>query len=510
MGTAIMVQGTASHVGKSVLVAALCRILAQDGYRVAPFKSQNMALNSYVTAEGGEIGRAQAVQAKAAGIPPTVDMNPILLKPTGQASSQVVVLGRPVGNFPAHVYHNEYAPQLFATVTVSLAKLMADYEVVVIEGAGSPAEVNLMEHEIVNMRVARAARAPVLLVADIERGGALAAMVGTLALLPPEDAARVAGLVINKFRGDQSLFQPAVGFLEERTGVPVLGIVPYWHDLRIAEEDSLGVSQTTTRTGTDLDIVVVHLPHLANFTDFDPLADEPAVHLRYIHTVSELGRPDLVIIPGSKNTIDDLGFLKKSGLADAVVSLAGSGVPVIGICGGFQMLGQKLYDPLHTESDVAEMVGLGLLPMNTVFEADKITCQAEGTIAGGGPLLAPGRGEAVRGYEIHMGRTTFTAPVTPVLLVTSRAGREVDHPDGAESVDGLVFGTYLHGLFDNDGFRRSLLGTLRGRKGLTGEWAGGPASEARIQEDLDALADLVRGSLDIERVRVLLGLSGER
>jgi len=510
VGKAIMVQGTASHVGKSVLVAALCRILAQDGYRVAPYKSQNMALNSYVTADGGEIGRAQAVQAEAAGIPPTVEMNPILLKPTGQASSQVIVMGRPVGNFPAHVYHNEYAPRLFATAREALKRLMAGYEVVVIEGAGSPAEVNLMEHEIVNMRVARAAGAPVLLVADIERGGALAALVGTLALLPPADAARVAGLVINKFRGDLSLFEPAVGFLEERTGVPVLGVLPYYHDLRIAEEDSLGVWQPAGKNGADLDIVVLRLPHLSNFTDFDPLQDEPAVSLRYVWTVAELGRPDLVIIPGSKNTIEDLAALRESGLADAVISLAGAGLPVAGICGGFQMLGEKLRDPLHTESDIAEMDGLGLLPMTTVFEADKITCQAGGEIAGRGPLLGPGRGSPVRGYEIHMGRGTFTARLAPVVRLTSRAGREVDYPDGAESADGLVFGTYLHGLFDNDGFRAAFVTALRRRKGLTGEWARGPASEARRQDDLDGLAALVRENLDLERVYALLGLPGPR
>ncbi|MDA8333692.1 MAG: cobyric acid synthase [Peptococcaceae bacterium] len=501
-----MVQGTASHVGKSVLVAALCRILARDGYRVAPYKSQNMALNSYVTAEGGEIGRAQAVQAEAAGIPPTVDMNPILLKPTGQSSSQVIVLGRPVGNYPAHAYHNEHAPRLFSFARDALDRLMAAYEVVVIEGAGSPAEVNLMEHEIVNMRVARAAGAPVLLVADVERGGALASLVGTLALLDAEDAARVAGLVINKFRGDPTLFQPAVGFLEERTGIPVLGVLPYFHDLRVAEEDSLGVWRGGESAQADLDIVVLHLPHLSNFTDFDPLRDEPAVNLRYVRKAGELGRPDLVIIPGSKNTIDDLVVLKDSGLAQAVVRLAGAGLPVAGICGGFQMLGEIVRDPLHTESDREEIDGLGLLPMTTVFEADKVTCQAAGETAGRGPLLSSGL--PVSGYEIHMGRTTFTGPVDPVIRVTRRSGRMIDERDGAVSADGLVFGTYLHGLFDNDAFRASLLDSLRRRKGLTGEAGRGPASGDMREDGLDGLAALVRENLDLPAVYNLLGLDG--
>lgn len=502
-----MVQGTASHVGKSVLVAALCRILRQDGYRVAPYKSQNMALNSCVTADGGEMGRAQAVQAEAAGVAPTVDMNPILLKPTGPSSSQVIILGRPVGNFTAQAYHNECDNRFFAIACEALERMMAAYEVVVIEGAGSPAEVNLMEHEIVNMRVARAAKAPVLLVADVERGGALAALVGTLALLPPEDAARVAGLVINKFRGDPALFQPAVAFLEKRTGVPVLGVLPYRLNLGIAEEDSLGVSQPAG-SDTELDIAVLQLAHLSNFTDFDPLRDEPAVGLRYVRTAAGLGRPDLVIIPGTKNTIYDLAVLRESGLAAAVVALARDGVPVAGICGGFQMLGRQVQDPLHTESDRDEIDGLGLLPVTTVFEADKVTCQAEGETAGRGPLLEAGL--PVAGYEIHMGRTVFARPLDPVLRLTRRAGRAVDQTDGAVSADGLVFGTYLHGLFDSDAFRASLLTALRNRKGLAGAPAPGPPSAARRQRDLDALADMVREHLDLRAVYNLLGLAGPR
>jgi len=508
VGRAIMVQGTASHVGKSVLVAALCRILAQDGVRVAPYKSQNMALNSYVTPDGGEIGRAQAVQAEAAGVPPTVEMNPILLKPTGHASSQVIVLGRPVGNFSAHDYHNEYGPRLFATAREALAKLMAEYEAVVIEGAGSPAEVNLMEHEIVNMRVAAAAGAPVLLVADVERGGAIAALVGTLALLPPEDAARVAGLVINKFRGDPSLFRPAVGFLEERTRRPVLGVLPYFHDLRIAEEDSLGVRSPGGRGGAELDIAVLRLPHIANFTDFDPLEEEPAVHLRYVGAAAELGRPDLVIVPGSKNTIGDLAALREKGLAAAVVGLAREGTPVVGICGGFQMLGGRILDPLHTESELGEAEGLGLLPMSTLFAPDKVTTLSSGEIQGRGALLGSLRGLPVAGYEIHMGRTTTAPGLGPAVRIRERAGQAADDDDGAESADGLVFGTYLHGLFDSDAFRAGFLGALRRRKGLAGPWERGPAFAARRQADLDALAAMVRANLDMGRVYDLLGRTG--
>ncbi|SHI45487.1 cobyric acid synthase [Desulfofundulus thermosubterraneus] len=509
----IMVQGTASHVGKSVLVAALCRIFYQDGYRVAPFKSQNMALNSFVTRDGGEMGRAQVVQAEAAGIEPHVDMNPILLKPTGQASSQVIVLGRPVGNLSAREYHNGYAQMAWEVICQALDRLRRRYEIVAIEGAGSPAEVNLQATEIVNMRVARLAEAPVLLAADIDKGGALAAVVGTLELLPEEDRRRVAGIIINKFRGDLKLFQPAVDFLEAKTGIPVVGVVPYFEGFRVQEEDTVSeesLRRSRTSSRGEVEIAVIHLPHISNFTDFDPLEDEPDVNLRYIGKGTPLGHPDLIILPGSKNTIEDLVSLKRWGLAGEICRLAREGVPVIGICGGFQMLGKELADPYHTESSIPRIEGLGLLDISTSFEPEKVTTQVEATVTGRGPLLSPARGQRVVGYEIHMGRTQLGSGAVPAFHIHRRSGETVDCPDGAQDEQGLVFGTYIHGLFDDDGFRRQLLNALRLRKGLAPLEQGGTSHLEQRERDYDRLAAVVRGSLDMGRIYQLLGLPGPK
>lgn len=505
-----MIQGTASHVGKSVLVAALCRIFVRDGYRAAPFKSQNMALNSFVTKDGGEMGRAQVVQAEAACIDPTVDMNPILLKPTGNASSQVIVLGRPVGNFSAQQYHLEYAPRALQVIEGALDRLRSGYDIVVIEGAGSPAEVNLQEHEIVNMRIARMAEAPVLLVADIDKGGALASVVGTMELVSEEDRARIAGFIINKFRGDLSLFQPAVDFLERKTGRTVFGVVPYFQGFRVQEEDTISEDRGLAEEVMEdewLDIAVVHLPHISNFTDFDPLEDEPDVRLSYVGRGNRLGRPDLVIIPGSKNTIEDLYFLKRSGLAARIVELNRAGTPVVGICGGFQMLGAELSDPLHTESEIPRMEGLGLLNISTTFYSEKVTTQVEAEVAGTGPLLEGIKGCRVAGYEIHMGKTKLEAGVYPAFIITESSGRKAHSPDGAVSRDGLVFGTYIHGIFDSSDFRRRVLNNLRARKGLRplAPATSVPAFEQR-NKDLDKLAAVVRGSLDMEKIYALMGL----
>jgi len=510
----IMVQGTASHVGKSVLVAALCRIFYQDGYRVAPFKSQNMALNSFVTADGGEMGRAQVVQAEAAGLAPHVDMNPVLLKPTGQASSQVIVLGRPVGNLTAGEYHNGYARRVWDVICEALERLRRKYEIIAIEGAGSPAEVNLQATEIVNMRVARQAQAPVLLVADIDKGGALASVVGTLELLPPEDRARVAGVIINKFRGDVRLFQPAVDFLEARTGVPVVGIVPYFQGFRIQEEDT--VSEESRRRAAapvarEVEIAVIHLPHISNFTDFDPLEDEPDVRLRYVTAGEPLGVPDLVILPGSKNTIEDLIALHDCGLADEIRRLARRGVPVVGICGGYQMLGRELHDPGHTESGVPRVEGLGLLDVTTTFIWDKVTTQVQAEICAGGPLLGNAAGLAVTGYEIHMGRSILGPKARPVCRIRLRSGSAVDFPDGAVDEAGLVFGTYIHGIFDRDDFRRRFIDALRMRKGLAPLEPGrGISLAAQRERDYNRLAAVVRESLDMEKIYRLLDLPGPR
>jgi len=503
----IMIQGTASHAGKSVLAAALCRIFQQDGYKVAPFKSQNMALNSYVTADGGEMGRAQVVQAEAAGIPPHVDMNPVLLKPTGNASSQVVVLGKPLGNYTAHNYHNELTVKLWGEVVQALSRLRQNYDIVVIEGAGSPAEINLQSTEIVNMRVAREAGAPVLLVADIDRGGAMASVVGTLELLDPVDRARVKGVVINKFRGDVSLFQPAIDFLERKTGVPVCGVVPYMERLRIQDEDSVVIDEKIYRVDDKagpVEVAVMRIPRISNFTDFDLLENEPDVSLRYVTNKSELGQPDLVIIPGSKNTIEDLIFLKKKGLAGEIVRLAKSGVPVVGICGGFQMLGNELHDPDSTESSIEHISGLGLLDIKTTFNREKITNQVRAVVAGQGEFLAGFRGQ-LAGYEIHMGQSELGDGTKAAFIIQNRSGREMHVPDGAEGNGGTVWGTYIHGIFDNDAFRRHLINVLRRRKGLKEEVEVPVTKIADIKEtEYNRLADMVRRSLNMELIYKLL------
>ena len=508
----LMVQGTASHVGKSVLVAALCRIFVQDGYRVAPFKSQNMALNSFVTKDGGEMGRAQVVQAEAACIDPSVDMNPILLKPTGHASSQVVVLGRPVGNLSAQQYHTDYAPRALDIIEGALHRLRSAYDLIVIEGAGSPAEVNLQEREIVNMRIARMAGAPVLLAADIDKGGALASVVGTLELISSQDRERVAGVIINKFRGDLRLFQPAVDFLEEKTGKPVLGVVPYFQGFRVQEEDTVsedrGRAEQVEESGW-VEIAVIHLPHISNFTDFDPLEDEPDVKLRYVGRGNRLGNPDLIILPGSKNTIEDLAFLNRSGLAAQIIERSRGGTPVIGICGGFQMLGRELNDPLHTESAIPRLEGLGLLDTSTTFAPEKVTTQVEAGVAGSGFFLEQASDCRITGYEIHMGRTELGAGVRPAFTVLVRSGEKGFFPDGAVSRDGAVLGTYIHGIFDGDVFRRHVINTLRVKKGLDPLAANRtlPALEQR-RRDFDKLAAVVRGSLDMDKIYHLLGLEG--
>lgn len=508
----IMIQGTASHVGKSVLTAALCRIFMQDGYRVAPFKSQNMALNSYVTWDGGEMGRAQVVQAEAACVEPSVDMNPILLKPTGNASSQVVLLGRPVGNFSAQQYHTDYAPKALDIIEGALTRLRSTYDLIVIEGAGSPAEVNLQEKEIVNMRIARMADAPVLLVADIDKGGALASVVGTLELISSQDRERVAGIIINKFRGDLRLFQPAIDFLEKKTGKKVFGVVPYFQGFRIQEEDTIPEDRSRAEQVEErgwVEVAVIRLPHLSNFTDFDPLEDEIDVRLRYVGRGSSLGKPDLIIIPGSKNTIEDLAFLKQSGLGEQILHSHGDGIPVIGVCGGYQMLGRELHDPMQVESKIPRLEGLGLLDISTVFARDKVTTQVEAEVTGPGLFLRDAPDGRLTGYEIHMGRTELSSDIDPAFTILSRSGEKVAFSDGAVSRDGLVFGTYIHGIFDNDKFRRHIINILRGRKGLEPLLSDSTMNTIeQRRRDFDKLAAVVRGSLDIDSIYRLLGLGG--
>jgi len=479
----LMVQGTASSVGKSVLVAALCRILKQDGLRVAPFKSQNMALNSFVTAEGGEMGRAQVVQAMAAGVEPSVDMNPILLKPEADARSQVIVRGKVYGTLPARDYYQERL-RLLSIIEESLERLRASYDVVLIEGAGSPAEVNLKQNEIVNMRIARMAQAPVLLAGDIDRGGVFAALVGTLELLEPEERAFVRGFVINKFRGDVSLLKPGLDFLEARTGVPVVGVVPVQDGVKL------------------IDIAVIQFPRISNFDDFDPLAQEEGVGVRYVRDAAALGGPDLVILPGTKSTMSDLGFLRRSGLAEAVIRLARKGTPVIGVCGGYQMLGQTIHDPQGVESSQPCVAGLGLLPVSTTFEREKATHQVTARVADSTGMLAGATGKEVRGYEIHMGSTSGQGEAAP-FVVLERSGERACLPDGCIDASGHILGTYIHGLFSNTSLRLSLLGYLAEKKGISLPRLGAIATQ---EEHLNRLAALVRGHVDMGLIYRITGL----
>ena len=496
----LMIQGTGSSVGKSILVAALCRIFKQDGLRVAPYKSQNMSLNSFVTTDGGEMGRAQVVQAEAAGIEPSVDMNPILLKPEADARSQVVLLGKPAMTLPASEYYLE-TPKLLKVAEESLRRLQASYDLVVIEGAGSPAEINLKRSEIVNMRIAKLAQAPVLLVGDIDKGGVFAQLVGTLVLLDEEERNYIKGFIINKFRGDVSLLKPGLDELESRTGLPVVGVVPYYHDIFINEEDSAR-QMVPNGSYADLDIAVIYLPHISNSTDFEPLQLEDGVSVRYVRRLEELGEPDAIIVPGSKSTISDLARIREVGLADGILERARAGTPVIGVCGGFQMLGKRIDDPWHTESQLDSVPGLGLLNVVTTFEREKITWQvrARGVIRHG--LFAGMDGGEVEGYEIHMGQT-LGEHVTPAFKILRRGSNEVDHLDGAVDESGKVVGTYIHGLFDNASVREAFLSSLRREKGLV---AGRTADVSGKEEQYNKLADHVRRSLDMDLVRRICGL----
>jgi adenosylcobyric acid synthase len=490
-----MIQGTASHVGKSVLVAGLCRLFRQEGVRVAPFKAQNMALNSFATVDGGEIGRAQATQAEAAGVVPSIAMNPILLKPEGEARSQVVVSGKVLGTMNAAEYHR-HRDELWPVVEGSLRNLLAEYDLVVIEGAGSPVEVNLKGTDIVNMRVACAVSAPVILVADIDRGGVFASLVGTMELLEPPESALVAGFIVNKFRGDPGLFAPGVDFIEKRLNRPVLGVVPWMENLGLAEEDSLGIPTAGSQGMSQdvlLDIVVIRLPHIANFDDFDPLRHRPGVRVRFVEEADDLADPDLIVLPGTKTTRADLEFVRQKGLSDPITDYVGRGGAVVGICGGYQMLGQRIEDPEGVEGRPGTTCGLGLLPAITWFEAMKSTVQVRGTVTCDRGMLAGARGSVIDGYEIHMGRSVADGPT----LFELDEGRGGVRPEGISSADGRVLGTYLHGLFRNPALREAVLQWLASRRGLTLP----PAVEPT--DPYDRLGEALRASLDFERIRAL-------
>ena len=482
MAKCIMVQGTMSGAGKSLLVTALCRIFLQDGWRVAPFKSQNMALNSYVTPDGLEMGRAQAAQAEAAGIACDVRMNPILLKPSSDMGSQLIVNGEVRGYYAARDYFR-MKRSLIPDILAAYNSLAKENDIIVIEGAGSPAEINLRADDIVNMGLAELVDAPVLLVGDIDRGGVFAQLYGTLALLQPEERRRVVGTIINKFRGDASLLEPGLRQLEELTGVPVLGFVPYT-SADIDDEDSLSPRLRQTAAEKAIDIAVIRLPHISNFTDFSPLEEHPALGVRYVSEASMLGSPDLIILPGTKSTIPDLLWLRETGLADAVKARAGE-TPILGVCGGYQMLGQALRDPGGVEQK-GSFEGLGLLPCETEFSGQKTRTRRAAAV-----VAEPFSGAALEGYEIHMGRTE-TNGALPFCRFSDGS------TDGA--VQGNVFGTYLHGLFDTGELTVQLANWLAARKGIEIPAAEPGDRAAYRQRQYDLLADAVRQSIDLNAI----------
>jgi adenosylcobyric acid synthase len=500
-GRALFVGGTGSDVGKSVITAGLCRLLKRGGYDVAPFKAQNMALNSAVTVDGGEIGRAQALQAAACGLPPHTDMNPVLLKPNSETGSQVIVQGRAVGNMGVREYHG-YKEQAFARVRESFARLAAAHELVVLEGAGSIAEINLREQDITNLRAAEMAEAPVLLVADIDRGGVFAAIIGTLELLQPAERARVLGVIVNKFRGDASLLEPGIREVEARTGVPVLGVVPFLK-LALPEEDSLALArkQAVPAAG-GVRIGVLRLERISNYTDFDPLEQEAGVELVYLDAPEQVTGLDLLILPGTKSTVADLDSLRQQGFGRAIHDYHAAGGWVAGICGGFQMLGKRIADPHGVESAREEVEGLGLLDVETTMLEFKQTHEVDGVLlpAAGDCALAGAAG--VSGYEIHMGETTLGPLARPLLRLARRSGRGVELLDGAVSSDGRVWGTYLHGLFDRPEVRAALLAALRRRRGLAAPAA---APVSTLDLELDRLADHLQAHLDLAPILAHLG-----
>lgn len=502
-----MIQGTGSSVGKSLIATALCRIFSRDGYRVAPFKAQNMALNSYVTRSGGEMGRAQAVQAEAAGIEPSVEMNPILLKPTADVGSQVVVMGRPIGNMTAREYFSARG-EMLQVIEKAFKTLSENYDIIVIEGAGSPAEINLKDKDIVNMKVAELADAPVVLVTDVDRGGAFAWVVGTLELLPEGESARLCGFIFNKFRGDPELIRDGLEMLEVRTGLPVLGLIPYLRDINIDEEDSVWLdhykNDRELHNGDDVDIAVIRLPRVSNFTDFRILGEEKSVRIRYIDTPQALGQPDMIVLPGTKSTIKDLIYIKERGLAQAIINRAQMGTMVMGICGGYQMLGTAIEDKNCVESNQNYTEGLGLLDVSTTFLEEKQTFQVKAVMENDIPL--PFRVDSVlNGYEIHMGSSECRC--RPLLRIIERGGRPVDIMDGAVSENGQVIGTYLHSLFDNDAFRRQLIRYLRKKRGAV-ETPNDVALSAHVfkEESYNRLADVVEKNLRMELMYGVLGL----
>ena len=498
----IMLQGTASDVGKSMIVTALCRILSKNN-KISPFKSWNMSLNSYVTNNGGEIGIAQALQARAAGEEPSVNMQPILVKPKGDGESQVIMKGKPLGDFNYSNTKN-YVKKAKENIQEALNELLSEYEYIVMEGAGSPVEVNRKKEDLANMTTAKMLETPVILVTNIDRGGALASIVGTLKLMEPEERELVKGIIINKFRGDYDLLKPGIDFLEDYTGKPVVGVIPYIEDVRLPEEDSASLERKLKTDKNKIDIGIIKLPHMSNFTDFKSLEFEPDVNLKNIYQRKSLKKIDLIIIPGTKTTTKDLNYLKESGLDWAINSASNNGVPVIGICGGYQMMGQELVDQFNSEGKIKRIEGLGLLPVKTNFLPDKTTQQVKAEIHSKLPLLKGLNRVTISGYEIHMGKTNYIGNNKSVFTIRKRSEKDVNIKDGAFNEERNCFGTYIHGLFNNDKFRRQLLNNIRESKGLKKLTVKQSSYHRIMEEEFDRLANIISKNLDLDYIHKLL------
>ena len=498
MAKVIMVQGTMSNVGKSVIAAGLCRIFKQDGYRVAPFKSQNMALNSFITKEGLEMGRAQVMQAEAAGTEPSVSMNPILLKPTNDIGSQVIVNGEVLGTMSARDYF-KMKKSLIPEIMKAYKKLDENYDIIVIEGAGSPAEINLKEDDIVNMGMAKLVNAPVLLVGDIDRGGVFAQLYGTVALLEEGERNRIKGLIINKFRGDKTILDPGVEMLEEMTGIHVVGVTPYLH-VSLEDEDSLSERLEDKHAIGLIDIAVIRLPRISNFTDFNVFEGVKGVSVRYVSAANQLGNPDLIILPGTKNTMGDLLGMRQNGLEASILKAHKAGTTVFGVCGGYQMLGKSIADPDGVEEG-GTIRGMGLLDADTVFEAEKARTRIEGRVLNPDGILKPLAGAKVTGYEIHMGRTHVSSETMPFTEI-------VDTITGEHKIEGAcgnnVYGSYIHGIFDNQEIAVKMVRAIAASKGITEEMDMEIDFAAFKETQYDLLADGLRKHLDMEEIYKIL------
>lgn len=505
MAKVIMIQGTMSNAGKSLVTAGLCRVFKQDGYKVAPFKSQNMALNSFITKEGLEMGRAQVMQAEACGIEPSVNMNPILLKPTNDVGSQVIVNGEVLGNMSARDYYKKKT-ELIPHIMEAYNNLAKEYDIIVMEGAGSPAEINLKENDIVNMAMAKLVNSPVLLVGDIDRGGVFASIAGTLMLLEEDERKMIKGTIINKFRGDVNILKPGLDMIEEITKTPVVGVVPYM-ELDIDDEDSLSERFNNKGTVDLIDIAVIRLPRISNFTDFNTFEYIPGVSLRYVKSVRELKDPDMIILPGTKNTMEDLKWLRESGLETQILKQAAKGKVIFGICGGYQMLGMELSDPFNVESG-GTMAAMGLLPTKTVFEKEKVRTRVSGNFNEVSGILAELSYVEFEGYEIHMGQTTYDFNEEELTTIDNVNGEDIIKNDGLYKDN--VYGSYIHGIFDKEEVSKAIVESLCIHKGIDYSSISTVDIEKYKEEQYDKLAEGIRNSLDMKAIYKILesGING--